>query len=205
MFHYVEIILKGQQWLDWAEVIASSLRSQLKHTKESKENFYMASYFTYCISCVSNITSLPHETWSEEITIYQYYPLLQRDRVLKYFRKVHDVLIESVHLTLKKVPMPRLSLEAQKLIKNYGSYFIKFPRFTYLRVGGFEDESVKLPCYALDCLVLVEVCRQLFLLIKDNLPQENWELVFPIKLGSLTCSNMINASIIGSNLFGFSF
>lgn len=76
MYRYVEIILKGKELLDWAKVIASSLRSHLKHAKESRENFYMASYLTYCIACVSNITSLPHETWSEDITIYQYCPLL---------------------------------------------------------------------------------------------------------------------------------
>ena len=29
--------------------------------------------------------------------------------------------------------------------------------------------------------------------------------MFPIKLGSLVCSSMINASIIGSNLLGFGF
>ena len=116
MYHYVEIILKGEQLLDWAEVIASSLRSQLKHAKEYRKNIYMASYLSYCITCVSNITSLPHETWSEDITIYQYFPLLQREGVLGIFRKVHDMLIESVCFSLKKAPMPILSLNAQKLV-----------------------------------------------------------------------------------------
>jgi hypothetical protein len=44
-----------------------------------------------------------------------------------------------------------------------------------------------------------------FLVIKEKQPQENWESVFPIKLCSLACSSMINASIIGSNLLGFGF
>ena len=39
MFHYVGIILKGKQWINWAKVIASPLRSQLKHAKKSKEDF----------------------------------------------------------------------------------------------------------------------------------------------------------------------
>ena len=125
--------------------------------------------------------------------------------MLENFRKVHDVLIESMYSILKKAPMPRLSSGAQKLIRNYGSYFIQFPKFTYLRVGGFEDELVKLPRYALDCFVLAKLCRQLFSVIKDNLPQESWESIFPIKLNSLTCNNMINALVIGSNLLGFGF
>ena len=33
MYCYVEIILKGQQLLDWAEEIASRLRNQLNHAK----------------------------------------------------------------------------------------------------------------------------------------------------------------------------
>ena len=72
----------------------------------------MASYLTYCITCVSNLTSLPHEIWSEDITIYQYFPLLQRDKVLESFRNVHDVLVESVHLSLKKAPVRIFSLGA---------------------------------------------------------------------------------------------
>ena len=91
--------------------------------------------------------------------------------MLEDFRKVHDVLIESVHLALKKESMPRLSLEAKKLIHNHGSYFIQFPKFTYLRVGGFEDKKMKLPRYALDCFILAKLCRQIFSIIKENLPQ----------------------------------
>ena len=73
----------------------------------------------------------------------------------------------------------------------------------YLRIGGFDDEPMKLPWYALDCFVLAKLCRQLFSIIKDNLPKEDWETTFPIKLSSLVCNNMDNASIIGSNLLGF--
>ena len=130
----------------------------------------MASYLTYYIAYVSDLSPLPHEVWNEEITVYQYFPLLQKDKVLENFREVHDVLIENMHLSLKKAPMSRLSSEAQKLVQQYGSYFIQFPKFTYLRVGGFEDEPMKLPQYALDYFVLAKVCRQFFSIIKDNLP-----------------------------------
>lgn len=79
--------------------------------------------------------------------------------MLEEFRKTHDALIESLHLNLKKAPMPRISLEAQKLIQTYKNFFIQFPMFTYLRVGRFEEELVKLPRYALDCFVIAEICR----------------------------------------------
>ena len=79
----------------------------------------MASYLTYYIACVCDLIPLPHEVWSEEIIFFQYFPLLQKDRVLEDFRKVHDVLMENVYVSLKKVLMPRLSPEAQRLIQQY--------------------------------------------------------------------------------------
>ena len=60
MFRYIEIILKGEQWMDWAEIIATSLRKQLKCAKEFHEDLYMASYLTYYISCTFDLTPLPH-------------------------------------------------------------------------------------------------------------------------------------------------
>ena len=86
---------------------------------------------------------------------------------------MHDVLIESVHLSLKKAPMRRLAPEAQNLIQLYWNYFIQLAKCTHLRIGGFDEEPVKLHRYALDYFVIAEVCRQLFLVIKDNLPQED--------------------------------
>ena len=52
-----------------------------------------------------------------------------------------------------------MSLEAQKLVQIYGIHLIQFPRFTYIRIGGFEEEPMKLPQYALDYFVIAEVCR----------------------------------------------
>ena len=75
----------------------------------------------------------------------------------------------------------------------------------YLRISGFGDEPMKLPRYAVDYFVLAKICRKLFSVIKYNLPLEDWETTFPIKLGSLVCNSMTNASIIGSNLLEFNF
>ena len=74
MYHYIEIILKGEYLLDWEKLIASSLRNQLKQSKVSREDFYMSSYLTFCIVCVSNITSLLHETLNEDVVVYQHCP-----------------------------------------------------------------------------------------------------------------------------------
>jgi len=110
--------------MDWIEIIATYLRTQLRCAKEFHEDLYMASYLTYCIACTCDVTPLPHGIWNEEIIVFQYCPLLQRDNVLEDFRKVHDVLLENVYVSLKKTRMPRLSPEAQKLVLQYGSFYI---------------------------------------------------------------------------------
>ena len=76
MYRYIEIILKGEQYMDWAEVSASSLKTQLKHAKESKDSFYRASYLTYFMARVCNLSPLSHEIWSKDIMVYQYCSLL---------------------------------------------------------------------------------------------------------------------------------
>ena len=112
----MQIILKVEQWMDWAKIIATSLRMQMKCTKEFHKDFYMASYLTYCSVCTCDLTPLPHEIWNEEMFIFQYCPLLQRDNVLEDFSKVHDVLLDNIYASLKKTQMPRLSPKAQRLV-----------------------------------------------------------------------------------------
>jgi len=159
MYRYIEIILKGEQWMDWVEIIASSLRDQLNYAKESRENFSMAPYLTYCIACVFDLTPLPHGVKNEEIIVFQYFPLLEKDKALENFRKVHDVLMENMYVSLMKAPMPRLSPKAQRLIQKYKSYFIQLLKFSYMRIGRFEEQPTNLLQYALDCFVLVEICK----------------------------------------------
>lgn len=83
--------------------------------------------------------------------------------------------------------MQRMSLEAQNLVQNYGSFYIQFPRFSYIKIWGFEEEPLRLLRYVLDYFFLAEVCRNFFSMIQDNLPEGKWESLFPIKLGSLAC------------------
>ena len=51
MYHFIDIILEGKQYLDWAEIIASSMSDQLKLTQTIKKDFFMSSYLVYCLAC----------------------------------------------------------------------------------------------------------------------------------------------------------
>lgn len=79
------------------------------------------------------------------------------------------------------------------MISTYGSCFIQFPRFTYIRNGGFEDEPFKLPRYTLDSYVLLEVCRQLAHVDKKLGMKSESGAIFPIGLGYYSCKTTSDA------------
>lgn len=55
----------------------------------------------------------------------------------------------------------RISTEAMELIKNYGYWFIQFPKFTYIRVHGSPKVPCRLPRYPIDKVIFLDVTRQL--------------------------------------------
>ena len=91
--------------------------------------------------------------------IYQYYRDLQEDTVRKEFKKINDVFLGKLVFELQGRENDRMSEEAMQVVKINGCYYIQFPRFTYIRVGGFFGEPLKLPRYFSDSIVLSEMCR----------------------------------------------
>lgn len=55
------------------------------------------------------------------------------------------------------------SPKSMNLVSEFGSFYIQFDRFSYLRIGCFEKAPLKLPRYPEDLLVFLEVCRQMVL------------------------------------------
>lgn len=91
------------------------------------------------------------------------------------------------------------------MIKRFASFYIQFPHFCYIRIGGFEEEPFKLPHFCSDCFVQEEICRQLTSIIKKAQPGDKWGGHFSIQLGMLFYSSMSNALSIGANLKNFKF
>ena len=85
--------------------------------------------------------------------------MLHKDKALEDFTMFHDVFSGKLCFELKSPLHHRLSLESQKLIQSFGSLYIQFPKFTYLRVGGFDEEPMHLPRFSFDCFILVKVAR----------------------------------------------
>lgn len=55
----------------------------------------------------------------------------------------------------------RFSPESKSLVLKFGSFYIQFDRFSYLRIGGYKKAPLKLPKYPEDLLVFLEVYRQM--------------------------------------------
>lgn len=56
----------------------------------------------------------------------------------------------------------RLSKQAIALVRRYWTWFIQFPRFSYLRVSEFEGPPYRLLKYLIDKMVLLEVTWQTY-------------------------------------------
>lgn len=80
----------------------------------------------------------------------------------KEFRRVNDVFLGRLVFELRGHENRRLSKESMQAIKLYGGFYIQFPKFTYLRVGGFSSEPLRLPHYCLDNIILFEICKKNF-------------------------------------------
>jgi hypothetical protein len=76
----------------------------------------------------------------------------------------------------------RLKEEATQLIDIYNSFFTQFPKFTYLRIRGYEGKPLRLPHHCLDHFVLIEICRQLAEVEKNCKTRKGFGYTFPIEL-----------------------
>lgn len=115
--------------------------------------------------------------------IYQYYPLLQKSKNPKGFKIVQDTFLAKLVFELQGKENVRLTKEDTQLIDIYGSLFTQFPKFTYLRIRGYEGKPLRLPRHCLDHFVLIEICRQLAEVDKNYKTQKGFGYTFLVELG----------------------
>ena len=68
--------------------------------------------------------------------------MLHKDKALENFKKVHDIFSRRLCFEMKGSPHHKFSPKSLKLVQTYSSIYIQYPRFTYLRIGGFDDEPI---------------------------------------------------------------
>jgi len=149
MYFFIQVVLQGEQYLDWAEIIADCLHQSLNNRLGNRD-FFMSSYLFYCLASTRDWFDLPHEPLDESSKVYQYYSQLQRKNCYENYKRINDVFTGKMTYELTGNPGKRMTSEAMQLISIYGSFFIQFSEFTYIRVGGFDGEPMKLPRYVFD-------------------------------------------------------
>lgn len=153
----------------------------------------MFSYLSYIFACTRKWIGLHHEPWVNGMKVYGYYPHLQQKEYVENFMRYNDVFVGKLVFELRGNMNKRMSAEVRELVSIYGSYYIQFSIFTYIRVGGFEGELFKLPRYALNNHVLIEVCRQLAHIDKKLKEKGKSGVIFLVDLGHYSCKFVSNA------------
>ena len=144
---------------------------------------------------------LPHAPWVDDMPIYQYYSDLQENTSCKEFKKVNDVFLGKLVFELQGRENDRMSEEAKQVVQIYGCYYIQFPRFTYIKVGGFPGEPLKLPRYCSDSVVLSEMCRQFVSVVESfQISKRSSSIFFPIEIGHYRCPSLKEAILSAKSL-----
>lgn len=71
------MVLSGDRFLDWSQVIAEKLHEGLSNFM-GMTGSYMSSYLFYILACTRNWPRLPNEPWIDGMRVYNFYPLLQQ-------------------------------------------------------------------------------------------------------------------------------
>lgn len=187
MYFYIQVLLSGDKYLDWVQVIIERLHEGLSNLV-GMSSIYMSSYIFYILVYTKDWHGLLNEPWVDGMKVYDSYPLLQQQKHVEHIAKWNGVFAERLAFELQGDVNKIILVEAIELISIYGSFFIQFPKFTYLWVGGFEGEPFRLPRYAFDSYILIEVSRQLAHIDKRLGGKANLELPFLLNLDSTAVS-----------------
>lgn len=118
--------------------------------------------------------------------MHECYPQLHLHNT-KDCKMFYDAFAMKVVRILQGTPAKRLSLEAEKQIKKYGSWFIQFSQFTYIRAVGSTVCPKRLPRFPTDRIILIELMRQLWHYDKIIKQRGEVGITFPFVIGQDVC------------------
>lgn len=103
-------------------------------------SFYISSYVIYVLAWCYRYKGLICKgivgNKDDQFKAYDCYPQLHMQEK-SHFKRVNDAFLMCITRTLQGGTHQRLTQEAKDLISRFGSWYIQFPRFTYLRIQGF--------------------------------------------------------------------
>lgn len=80
------------------------------------------------------------------------------------------------------------------LVKEWGQWFIQFPKSTYIKKNGFYKAPFFLPKYYNEKLIFIEFVRQMIEVHLNFLGKHKVGLKYPFQLGYYSCPSIIASS-----------
>ena len=125
--------------------------------------------------------------------MHECYPLHHLHNTQDY-KMFYDAFAMKTVRILQGAPARRLSSEAEAKVK-YGSWFIQFPQFTYIRVAGSTVCPKRLPRYPCDKVVLMKLARQLEHYDRIMKLKGETGITFSFGIGNDTCPNPVASAV----------
>ena len=72
MYLFIQKIVEGEKFIDWADLIAKNLHKGLIAMR-SFNSFFLSSFLIYILVASKEWEGLQHMPWTNQMTIYQYY------------------------------------------------------------------------------------------------------------------------------------
>lgn len=163
MFYFIEEILEGKTKFHWEKVISDNMHQQLMEVKKTSLSF-MTSYLVYLLAekfpykglfCVKDLG-----TKQGQLKLYDCYPQLQYRNFEREYKRVNDAFIGHIIKLLGGDFERRVTHNKLVFMKGLGYLFIKFPKFTYIRLKGFSRRPYRLPHYPNDRIIMLEASWQ---------------------------------------------
>lgn len=189
MCQFILVICDDNVLIDWAKII-------FFHLHEHLVNFQKTATFHLC-SCLIYIIASQRFFWSglkpqvppnSSMPIYKCYPQFTRQVGMGEYCLVNDAFLMEAMRKLDGNPKMCFSPESKLLVLKFGSFYIQFDRFSYLRIGGYEKVPLKLPKYPEDLLVFLEVCRQMAIVNIKYMNMGKQGYAFPL-VTPFSCKN----------------
>ena len=193
MYYFIDEIENGKRKFDWARIISENLELQLRIVQNQKQ-FYMGSYLFYLIVRLYENPGLKAlgviSNGPGQCLVHECYPQLHLHNT-KYYKIFYDAFAMRMVRILQGTPARRLSLEVEEKVKKYGSWFIQFPQFTYIRAAGSTVCPKRLPRYPPDKVVLMELARQLEHYDKIMRNEGKTSITLSFGIGNDSCRNRV--------------
>jgi len=153
--------------------------------------FYLNSYLVYMLLHDKHMpTTLGKTTWIQKgnYAVWKCYPKWKVERRWDSFTMKNDGWEFDIYKELKgETTIPRISNSTQDALRKHGDFFVHHQHYCYIRIYGSTVEPYQLPKFLSNCLLLMEMMRQLTHLHEKVWQKKSATSNLPIQVDEYQC------------------